>query len=67
MGYSNKISDKKLHYRGDFLQWQDTMPLVSCSLLARAFVINEPQLEPLDEPPNVANAANLRRRSKWTV
>ena len=62
MGDLNKISNEKLLYKGDFLQWQDTIHSVFYSQLAKALVINDPQLERPDEPPNGTGAENLRRQ-----
>ena len=52
----------KLHYKGDFLQWQDAMHPVFCSLLAKALVLGDPPFSLPDEPANVANPANARKQ-----
>ena len=62
MGDLNKIVNEKLHYKGDFLQWQDVMHPIFCSILAKPLVLNTPSLPRPDEPVNVANSANLRRQ-----
>ena len=62
MGDSVKNANNKLLYRNDFMQWQDAMHPVFCSLLAKSLVLNTPPFPRPDEPPNVANPANTRRQ-----
>ena len=57
-----KNGNDKLHYKGDFLQWQDAMLPVFCSLLAKSLVLGDPPSPRPDEPANVANPANTRRQ-----
>ena len=64
MGDSVKNGIDKLHYKGDFLQWQDAMHPVFCSLLAKALVLGDPPLPRPDEPANVANPANARKQKQ---
>ena len=62
MGDSVKNGNNKLHYKGDFLQWQDAMHPVFCSLLAKSLVLSTPPIPRPDEPANVANPASTRRQ-----
>ena len=62
MGDLNKIDNDKLQYKGDFLQWQDVMHPVFCSILTKPLVLNTPPLPRLDEPVNVSNSTNLGRQ-----
>ena len=62
MGDLNRIADEKLQYKGDFLQWQDVMHPIFCSILAKPLVLNTPPLSRPEEPVNVSNSANLRRQ-----
>ena len=62
MGDSVKNGNDKLHYKGDFLQWQDAMHPIFCSLLAKSLVLSTPPFQHPDEPANVANPANTRRQ-----
>ena len=62
MGDSLKNGIDKLHYKGDFLQWQDAMHPVFCSLLAKALVLGDPPFPQPDEPANVANPTNARKQ-----
>ena len=62
MGDSVLNGNDKLNYKGDFLQWQDAMLLVFCSLLAKSLVLSTPPFPRPDEPANVANPANTRRQ-----
>ena len=62
MGDSVENGNDKLHYKGDFLQWQDAMHPVFCSHLAKSLVLNTPPIPRPDEPANVANLANTRRQ-----
>ena len=62
MGDSVKKGGDKLHYKGDVFQWQDTMHLIFCSLLAKSLVLCTPPFPRPDEPANVANPANTRRQ-----
>ena len=62
MGDALKNASDKLLYKGDFLQWQDAMHPVFCSLLAKSIVLNTPPFARPDEPANVANPANTRRQ-----
>ena len=55
---SAKNGNDKLHYKGDFLQWQDAMHPIFCSLLAKALILGDPPFPRPDEPANVANPAN---------
>ena len=57
-----KNGNDKLHYKGDFLQWQVAMHYVFCSLLAKSLVLSTPPFPRPDEPANVANPANTRRQ-----
>ena len=61
-GVSVKNGNDKLHYKGDFLQWQDAMHPVFCSLLAKFLVLSNPPFPQPDEPANVANPANTWRQ-----
>ena len=60
MGDSVKNGNDKLHYKGGFLQWQDAMHPIFCSLLAKSLVLGDPPFPRLDEPANVANPADTR-------
>ena len=51
-----------MHYKGDFLQWQDAMHPIFCNLLAKALVLGDPPFPRPDEPANVANPANARKQ-----
>ena len=62
MGDSAKNGNDKLHFKGDFLQWQDVMHAIFCSLLAKTLVLGDPPFPQPDEPANVANPANARRQ-----
>ena len=62
MGDSVKNASDELIYKGDFLQWQDAMHLVFCSLLAKSLILDTPPSPPPDDPANVANPANTRRQ-----
>ena len=62
MGDSVKNGNDKLHYKGDFLQWQNAMHLIFCSLLAKPLVLGDPPFPRPDDPANVANSANTRRQ-----
>ena len=62
MGDSAKNGNDKLHYKGDFLQWQDAMHPIFCSLLAKSLVLGDLPFPRPDEPANVANPANTRRQ-----
>ena len=62
MGDSVKNGNDKLHYKGDFLQWQDAMLPVFCNLLATSLVLSIPPFPRPDVPANVANPANTWRR-----
>ena len=62
MGYSVKNGNDKVHYKGEFLQWQDAMHPVFCSLLAKSLVLSTPPFSRTDVPANVANPTNARRQ-----
>ena len=62
MGDSVKNGNDKVHYKGEFIQWQDAMHPIFCSLLAKALVLGNPPFPRPDEPANVANPANTRRQ-----
>ena len=62
MGDYLKNGNDKLHYKGDFLQWQDAMHPVFCGLLAKSLVLNTPPFPRPDEPTNVANPVSTRRQ-----
>ena len=62
MGDSIKNGNDKLHYKGDFLQWQDAMYLVFSSSLAKSLVLSTPPFPRPDAPANVANPENTRRQ-----
>ena len=62
MGNSVKNANDKLLYKGDFLQWQDAMHPVFCSLLAKSLVLNTPPFPRPDEPANVATPASIWRQ-----
>ena len=62
MGDSVKNGNVKLHYKGDFLQWQDAMHPVFCSLLAKSLVLSTPSFPRPDEPANVVKSGNTRRK-----
>ena len=57
-----KNGNEKLHYKGDFLQWQDAMHHIFCGLLAKSLVLSTPPFPRPDEPANVADPANTRRQ-----
>ena len=62
MGDSVKNGNDKLHYKGDFLQWQDAVHPIFCSRLAKPLVLGLPPFPRPDEPANVANPANTQRQ-----
>ena len=60
MGDPVKNVNDKLLYKDDFLQWQDGMHPMFCSLLAKSLVLNTPPFPRPDASTNVANPANTR-------
>ena len=62
MGDSVKNGNDKLHYKGDFLQWQDAMHPIFCSLLAKALVLGDPPFPRPDKLANVANSESTRKQ-----
>ena len=62
MGDSVQNGNDKLNYKGVFLQWQDAMHPIFCSLLAKSLVLSTPPFPRPDKPANVANPANTRRQ-----
>ena len=64
MGNSVKNAHDKLLYKGDFLQWQDAMHPVFCSLLTKSLVLNTPPFPRPNEHANVASPANTWRQKQ---
>ena len=62
MGNFVKNSNDKLHYKEDFLQWQDAMHPIFCTLLAKVLVLGDPPFPRPDELANVANPTNSWRQ-----
>ena len=52
----------RLHYKGDFLQWQDAMHPIFICLLAKSLVLGNPPFPRPDEPSNVVNPEKARRQ-----